>query len=57
MKTFNSFLLNSMGVLLVTTAAFATFNRSLEVDRLTRNLTLSGVGLLLVNVGRIGSDD
>jgi hypothetical protein len=54
MKTFNSFLLNSMGVLLVTTAAFATFNRSPEVDRLVGNLTLSGIGLLLV---RINTDD
>jgi hypothetical protein len=57
MKTLNSFLTYSMGCLLVTTAVFATFDSSPEIDKLVRNLTLSGVGLLLINTQRISSDD
>jgi hypothetical protein len=56
MKTRNNFL-PYMGALLVTYAVFATFDSFPEIDKVISNLTLSGVGLLLINTQRISSDD
>jgi hypothetical protein len=52
-----SFLFNFMAAFFIATSAFATFNPSPDMERLVRNLTLSGIGFLFAYVGCINSDD